>query len=302
METINQSADKNVINTGTSHSYYKHSGAFSPLAPVIVLGSGIIGAIILSFIYSYATYYIPFVYLNILLTIGLGLGLGAIVGIAGMHSKVRNNALMALFGIIIGLVAEYGQWVFWILAESKQKLFLLNPADLFVIIQYLAVDGVWSIRSFTPTGNILYSIWFVEAAIIIVTTTLMSVFFLNTSPFCEKCNEWADKKETLFPLGFPINSEKLKTELEKGNFSALTLLGTAKPSSAQFTTVELQYCPHCNDLYLISVTSSTMTVNSKGEQKEDKNEIVQNLIIDQRVYNSLKNWNSTLLPLNPIQS
>ena len=289
-----RNANETVINTGMTHDYYKHSGAFSAMGPVTIIAFGTIGTVILGLIYSYATSYIPFIYLNILLTLGLGFGVGIVVGIGGKIGKVRNTSIMVLFGVIFGLFAEYVQWVFWILAESKQQIFIFNPVDIFYTIQYLAVEGVWSLRGFTPTGGVLYFIWFLEAAIIIVISTLISGSFVKDIPFCEKCDKWADNSEVLAPLDFPDNNEELKSHLEQGDFSALPLLGIATPESNRFITVKLQCCAECKEFYLISVSSTIVTKNNKGEEKSEVNSIVNNLIIDQRVYDSLKNWNASI--------
>ncbi|MFZ5985746.1 MAG: hypothetical protein ACOYWZ_01290 [Bacillota bacterium] len=290
MENINEA----VVNTGTRHSYYKHSGAFSPMGPIIILVLGTIGTTILSLIYSYAIYYIPFVYLNFLIAIGFGFGAGFIVGMGGKLGKVRNTSIMTLFGVIIGLFAQYAQWVFWIFAYSKQQLLFTNPVDIFAIMKLLAVEGVWSIRSFTPTGAFLYVIWFLEAVIIIGTSTITARTLLNDSAFCEKCNIWVDNKEFIDPLDYVNDSEELRNQLEQGNFSALSLLKKAELGSNQYTTVELLSCKDCKDFYLVTVKSVMISKNSKGEEKKDEKVIVENLIIDSRVYNSIKLWSNSI--------
>ncbi len=289
METLNS----NQINTGKSQKYYTHSGAFSVggLIPIII--SGTMAAVILGFIYSYAVHFIPFVYLNVFLTMGFGFCMGLIVSFGGKRGKIRNTSVVGIFGVIFGLLAEYSQLVFWIFAESKQKLFLIAPSDVFDMMKTISINGLWRVRSITPTGGLLFFIWFVEAAIIVGLTIISAIVGIKSEPFCEKCKKWVDKEESLDPINFPNSVEGLKRQLEQGNFSELTNLGKADKDKSKFITVEIRCCEECKDFSLMSLKANTITKNEKGEEKTTKEEVIENLIIDKEVYDSLKSWNET---------
>lgn len=173
--------------------------------------------------------------------------------------------------------------------------FYRYSVEIYYLIRYLAITGVWSIRDFTPTGVVLYGIWFVEAAIIIGGSVLIATSIIKTKPFCEKCNEWVEKNELLVPLNFVDNIEELKLKLEQGDFEALTHLGKAETDSCQYTTVTLKHCEQCKEFYLISVWATTITKNQKGEEKTNNKEIVNRLIVDQHVYDYLMEWNRSLI-------
>lgn len=286
-----ENASETSMNTAMKHDYYKHSGGVNPLGVIMVLAMGAVGTIILGLIYSYATCYIPFVYLNILLAIGFGLGVGALVGIGGTIGKIRNTFLIGLISVLFGLFAEYCQWVFWILAESKQEVFIINPVEIYYIIRYFAITGVWSIGSITPTGAVLYTIWFGEAAIIVGASALIAIYTIKTKPFCERCNEWVKKEDTLSLLNYVDDINGLKYRLEQGEFSALTGLGKVEKDISQYTKVTLKHCEQCKDFYLISVWAIKISKGRKDELRTESKEVVHHLLIDEKVYTYLMDWN-----------
>src|SRR5512146_3526374 len=118
----------------TMGKYYSHSGKFEILGLVYMLVFGAAGALVLGLIYAYATDYIPLVYLNMLLVIGYGCGVGACVHFGAKFGKVRNGKLLLLGGFAAGLMAEYTNWVWWVLAYTKQEVLVFMPADLWQVI------------------------------------------------------------------------------------------------------------------------------------------------------------------------
>ena len=203
---------------------------------------------------------------------------------------------MLLFGLVFGLLAEYFQWVFWIFAESKQQFLTFSPNEILAIIQFAAETGVWSIKSITPTGIFLYLIWFVEAAMIAGISTFTAGVFLKGDPFCEKCEAWVNNSTMLKHLNCSKNDEDLKNRLEQGEFSALAELGKTDFGTNFYTTVELQSCQQCNDFYVMTVKSVSVTKTSKGEDKKTEKSVVENLIINSEVFNSLVQWNNIKEP------
>ena len=96
-------------------NYYKPSGKISPLAFVILLLVCAVIMPILGVIYAYATWYIPIVYINFLITIVFGISISFVIGhLLIKLGKIRNYRLSVLFAIIASLVAYYSQWVVWV--------------------------------------------------------------------------------------------------------------------------------------------------------------------------------------------
>lgn len=92
-------------------NYYKPSGKFSPISFVYLLLLCAIAMPILATIYAYLIWYIPFVYINFLITAGLGFAIGiAVWQIVIKLGKVRNYGLAILLALIAALAAYYFQW------------------------------------------------------------------------------------------------------------------------------------------------------------------------------------------------
>src|SRR5579864_5250362 len=143
--------------------YFKHSGAFGPLGLVYMLLFGALGAVLLGAVYGYGDFYIPIVFLNIVLVVVFGSCVGLCVSKSAKLGKVRNPKLILAVGVLAGVLAEYIGWVSWIYAYTKQEVFLIWPQDLWAAIQVVNADGAWSTFDYKPTGVELYIVWAVEA-------------------------------------------------------------------------------------------------------------------------------------------
>ncbi|HTI49518.1 MAG TPA: hypothetical protein VL475_01150, partial [Planctomycetaceae bacterium] len=82
--------------------FYRHSGtapAFGILR-TFIMGAG--AATFLAIIYAFAIHYIPFVYLNLLMTLGMGMVVGWVVSREAKAAKIRHGVLPALIGLACG--------------------------------------------------------------------------------------------------------------------------------------------------------------------------------------------------------
>ena len=77
-------------------AYYRHSGSFSPA--LLVLGAiiALAGSLLVAWIYAYAIYYIPFIYINVFLTAGFGFAVALISVHVMRGAKLRNGSTTAL--------------------------------------------------------------------------------------------------------------------------------------------------------------------------------------------------------------
>ena len=93
--------------------YYTHSGRYSPLAAAKALGLGLVVAVPMAFVYSYAIVYIPIVgIITFILTAGFAAVVGFTVGHLLKSGQVRNNAVsIATAGIhrvTVDFLGDYG--------------------------------------------------------------------------------------------------------------------------------------------------------------------------------------------------
>ncbi|MCP4137904.1 MAG: hypothetical protein GY754_43480 [bacterium] len=270
-----------------SNLYYQHSGKFSPLGIVLSLIFGTIAAVVASFIYAYALHYIPFIYLNFIITVGFGIVVGFAVGIGAHIGKIRNSSIVLGLAVTVGLAAVYIGWVAHFFVLSEQEVLFVEPMILLQAMQALAVEGAWSVASITPTGGFLYFLWFIEAAIILGGAVFMAWGQIASEPFCEKCNKWVEDPE-LVPFLEPVENVKmLVSNLESGNFKDLENLKMAGDDMEHFTQLELLKCSSCSRFTLLTVKDVTISYDDEGEQELDDEEIVENMIITPEVYDKL---------------
>ncbi|WP_055666088.1 hypothetical protein [Desnuesiella massiliensis] len=270
-----------------SSRYYKESGKIPPFAPLIIILIGILAVPILSFIYSYATFYIPFIYANLFIAIAFGILIGIVVSFAGKLGKVRNKALLIIFALLFAILAEYFAWVAWIYAYSKQTAFIWHPLDVLEVMKLILPEGTWSIgRSHAPVrGTFLALVWIIEAIIILVSSI---IFPSMTSVFCEECNCWIKDEKTLSHLEPIENVEEFKNQLEQRQYSALLNLQKVDEGSAVYTEVDFGICDKCKNLSYMTVKTITVKKDSKGKEKKSEEDIVEKLIIDTDTYRSLE--------------
>ncbi len=272
-----------------SLGYYEFSGKIGPLGVITVLLPGVVASIVLGFIYAYAIFFIPFVYINFFITVFFGAGIGAAVGWGARIGKVRNGAVIALAGLGFGLVGECFQWWKWVeIGVASASIKVTSAGQLIEVIQAIAENGAWSIFGFTPTGFLLYLIWFAEGTIIVLGAGLVAYGMFSSSPFCEKCKNWLKVAKKIEPLTALEDPETARIQLEQGHFDVLEALTRQSGSPVEFTRLELTHCPGCFNLFLISVRAIELTNDSDGDVVEDETDVVEHLLIDKATYGKLR--------------
>lgn len=207
--------------------YYKPSGKFSSISFLYLILVSIIAAPILALIYSYATRYIPFIYINFLILAGFVLGLGFAVNFAIALGKVRNKLLGMVFGLVVGLAGLYACWVIWICTHIPIDYMELikSPEGMKSIIGLINDQGTWGFRSGgNVSGTFLTVIWVIEALAIIVVPTFMA-YGKTCDPFIENENEWAEET-VIGPFGYIANGQVLVKQLETKNYEELLAMET----------------------------------------------------------------------------
>lgn len=268
----------------TINKYYEHSGTIHPIGLVYMIIFGAIGALVLGFIYGYAMRYIPFVYLNILITLGFGYCVGLLVGIGGRLGKVRNPKVYLLFGFILGLFSEYTGWVAWIYAASKQNALILSPSDILKVIELVSENGSFHIFGWTPTGMVLFIFWGIEAIMITGMSTILAWATCSSTPFCERCNKWIQEEYSISPLEPIKNPDELKSQFGKDDFSLLMSLKKHDAETNSHTQISLLRCPNCQQDHFLTIIS----VLVDPDKKMHKNLMIDKLIISADNYRRIK--------------
>jgi len=272
--------------TLSSNRYYRPDGTVPAGGLVYGLLYGAVAAVVLGFVYGYLVQYNPFVYFNALATFGFGFALGFATWLGAKKGHLRSPGGAAVLGAVVGCLGLYVGWVAWLRAligRSDESFWVIDPAAVWELIGLVNTDGVWTLMSWTPTGGALWAIWGVEALVIVGLSAVACRGGAASTPYCRRCSTWAEEVFSGVKVGPTNDPAALRSSLEGGEMAALSGLGS--PDEAQLgdhTEIELSVCPQCGDVGFLNLTSVAVTIDKKGKEEKDKNEILENLILDGR--------------------
>lgn len=144
---------------------------------------------IVGWLYAYALWYIPVVFLRIVV-----LALLFVPGV--MLARVLTSQIFALVGsFLINGCAFYLSWAIWLslaLHLEGTTSFLIftfpsthvdysvvfhlvaHPSEMFDLMTKVAATGVWAIRGSTVSGEMLYIVWIVELLAVLIGTLMIT--------------------------------------------------------------------------------------------------------------------------------
>jgi hypothetical protein len=280
---------------------YRHSGAMPLLGILLILGSGAVTACALGVVYSFANYYIPFIYFHFLFTAGLGWAIGSAVVWAAKTGKVRNTALLGAYGATFGLLGLYAAWGGDLLARGglNRGLHAFDPTVLKHYIAFFYEKGLWTLGHAGQHGGdrvsgvFLGAVWLAEGGVIVGLAACAAWHGVSALPFCETCNCWtvseANVQRLTHPAG-PVQTmgaviDDFKSipnrlqRLKDGDLAALDDFDRAPPSAQAYLQLDLARCPTCQQSNFLSVFDCQHTVDKNKKMKVTKTAVVQNLII-----------------------
>lgn len=275
--------------TAVADRYYRSSGSV-PLAGVFfAIGPTIAITAILALGYSAIACYNPFIFLTFIATAGFALGVAFTLQFFLQMGKVRNRPVGVLLSLIAGVFAVYAAWVafIWIFVYRSEgvHLWLFDPADVLMMVKLLAVDGIWEIKGHTPTGWELYTVWIVEASLIVGLPVLTSLS--KPSPFCESCKEWSRPTVCAAYFALPESPDELVRDLENENYEPLHHLTKMPYNLDDRLHVTVHECPNCDATWM-SAERIIITTDKDGEEDSQEIPIVTNLVISSEEGDLLK--------------
>ena len=286
--------------------YYQPSNKM-PLGGVLLfLLGGVLMAALLAFVYIYAIWYIPFVYINFFICLGFGLVLGGVLMLLAKAGKLRSPTGVGLLAALVGLAAIYLEWSLYLTllfnsettgtgpnADTSTSfsagLFanvLTHPGAMWEAINKLNESGSWSLKGATPTGVFLWVVWLIELAIIIG-----GAYWLARSqadePFSELANEWADEETLPHPIVFAQDAAQTRSALETGQFHALAP-HLAQSEIDPFARLKLHRVASDANCQYLTLENVTTKVDDKGKATQSTDTVVQHLAISPAAYEELK--------------
>jgi hypothetical protein len=240
--------------------YYKPSGKFNPISFLYLILAICIAAPILALIYTYATLYIPLIYLNFLCLAGIAFGLGFTANFVVGFGKVRNKLLAIVIGLLVAFAGFYFSWVIWICHHFEMPYLeiIQNPEAMMRGIGFANDEGTWGFRSGGNVDKTMLSIvWAIEAIGIIG----VPVFFAYTKacePFIENDDNWAEDT-FIGPFELIVDKTTLIKQLEAKNYDGLLAIAPAENAGqGSHTLFQLYHAENRNQAKEFYLTINNM--------------------------------------------
>lgn len=276
----------------TTYAKYRHSGRFGLHGvPLILLGATAVGWPA-GFAYAYLIKWIPFIYLNFLLTAGYGCVFGLLAGLILKFAKVRNNGLAALSGLITGAIALYLAWNGHVHALFKGVSALNPPEAVWAGIAFLYDKGSWGLHSGdTVTGIVLAIVWVVEGAAIIGLSTIVPFGMISETPFCETARCWLDDEKKMSTLDAFTDPAQLAA-FAAGDLAPLSQAKPRTPESPLFARLTLKHSPRCEEFCTVSLENVTIVRDRQGNSSEKKQLLLDRLILPKSMLELISKFES----------
>lgn len=269
--------------------YYRASGAVPFGGILMMLSGGFVCGLVLSILYALLCWYNPFVYLTFLATFFFGGGIGWSVQAASRAGQVRNKLFNVLVSGFLASLSMYLCWVWFVAVVDAQVVGFANasllfaPDSLFTVIDLIAANGIWEMFGATPKGGVLYTLWLIEAGLVVGTAVLVSTNI--TAPYCEYCRRWTTETAGAASLQHADHAG-LRQQLEDGQYEILdTLREGADPLDGLCVTT--YHCDECTDSSYITVKKVRITFDDKGNEQRNEEDVITHLHIPDDVRQKL---------------
>ncbi|HEU5396854.1 MAG TPA: hypothetical protein VFV81_06790 [Verrucomicrobiae bacterium] len=262
------------------------------MAPFLAILVAIVAGFPLGIVYAYLIKWIPFIYLNFLVTLGYGFLLGFLTLQMLKFGKVRNAAVALVTGIVAGVVGLYFSWNGHVHSLAAEIPWLLTPTQIGRAIEILYQEGSWGIGfgSQEPlTGIPLAIVWAGEAAIIVGLTALISFRGIRETPFCETHECWLDEKKVIDKLDAFTNPAQLEA-FRNGDISPLDEARPRVPASGVFSRLTLKHSRNCHDYCTLSIANVSVTMDKSGKPKEKVEPLMTHLLVPKSMFEYLEKF------------
>ncbi len=280
--------------------YYQASNRFAPTSFIFFLIAILTAVPILATIYALAIWYIPFPYINFILTGAFAMGIGMVIQFSAVkYGKVRNSKLALLFGFLGSLMGLYFAWVAWCVVAMNASTgtnfghmisgiisLALDPTSLIKMIQSINTFGVWGFGENPVTGTFLWIIWAIEAIAILFIGSRIPIS-TSKEPFCEVNNKWFESKN-FGPFNYIENTSNLIDSFTSSNVSELTEPNKVDDHQSKNHSIFTLYANETNENFL-TVTNRVASLNDKNEVKFDDQQVIRHLSIPESVSQFIEN-------------
>ncbi len=280
---------------------YQPSGKFS-LRTFPIWLAGILATVGLAYIYQNFLRWIPWIYVNVLLTAAMGLVLGWVAAQVVRLGSVRSRFLAIVIGLSLvgcGVGAKYFfQYRGMLRAATTEWMRQQNlPAAQRAEVQWAIAEDLtfarhlqfradqgWNIgrggrRGAPIQGVLVYLIWAIEAGVIGYFALRMP-YRQAGEPFSESRDTWASESELVMtlPITEPAMVEKILAATRIDDLLDLPIPKTDESNQFAMYTVHSIPGDEMEDAYL-SVNLATWIVNNQGEPQKTEKPLVRYAIL-----------------------
>lgn len=269
---------------------YRHSGKFAPHGLLLPLIVAVVLGIPLGLAYGYIIRWVPFIYINFIVTLAYGGAFGWVTSRLVKLGRVRNTVLAGAIGAIVGLIAVYFEWSGHLHTLVKSPPFIFAPDEIANGMAFLYEKGSWGLRSSgSVTGIALAIVWVIEAGIIIGCAAVLPVAFVKQTPFCEDAGCWLDEEKTFDTLEKITDPARL-APLKEGDIMPLVETKPKPEGASGFTRLTLKRSPKCDRFSTLQVHDVTVTFDEKGERNEKTRELTDLLVLPASMFDLLSQF------------
>jgi hypothetical protein len=271
---------------------YEHSGIAPAVGIVLTFLGGLVSAVALAWVYSYADVYVPIIYANFLLTAGFGFCIGAAVTYAAKLGHVRNVLVPTIIAVVAACVGLYVAWGVDRLARvgfpaDADALAVFTPQELKRYIHFYYEHGFWTITSghggagkgaSNVSGIPLAILWTIEAAVIVVGAGMTARVFMADFVYCERCQLWLKTQSDVRRLGLFKESAHYE-QLAEGDLSPLVDAARVDPQAKDYLKLDLTSCEACGESNYLTLSRVTTTLDKHKKETTNNQKLIDRLAI-----------------------
>ena len=252
---------------------------------------GVIAAIPLSFVYAYAVRYIPFIYLNFIISFFYVFLICIAYKVGEDKGNNRNRGFSFLGATLMGLLCLYIAWATFLFVLLKHEInyfkLLVNPPLLWELIQALVERGWFSIGSSKElvSGTFYAVLLGIEAVGYVVIFQWLGTLE-REKVYCENCSAWINPVVLPYPISSKLSGDILQTA-QTGHIPWIQKLELENPATPSCIMLSQSCCDTCAQLKLLSAKKIEMVETKDGSEKKETL-LFQNLILSKREHEELK--------------
>ena len=265
----------------SNSQFYVPSGNYALRSFVICLALSFTIVLVLGVLYSILVWYIPFVYFNFILTGVFGALLGILIFPIVRLGHVRSRKIEWLFMVLICLSGLYFSWAAHMtLVYNMSGTGTLNAETSFRLEDFVIIStrplamikdiyesswyGVWSIGSIPIRDVAIWTVWILEATIIMI-----AIWEINRKwsllPYSEVEGNWCGKEVLNKKLTLYRGMTKFIDAIRENDISVLTRAPNTDSTNMEYTELAI-YSSTGDNHSFIAFFNKTVKRDSNGKQ------------------------------------